>query len=118
MRERFTKLARAVADVAGGPFAFVAALCLVLIWAATGPFFNWSDSHSLIINTITTVVTFLMVFLIQSSQNRDTRALHAKLDELLCSAEAADNKLIDIEHDSDEALEAAREGVAARKDLG
>lgn len=112
----FSTLARKVSDAAGHPYAFGAGLVLIIGWAMLGPMFGWSDSHSLVINTVTTIVTFLMVFLIQSSQNRDTRALQVKLDELLCSIEKADSRLIDIEHGSDEALEAARQAVTARKD--
>jgi low affinity Fe/Cu permease len=111
MMERFTRLARRVSDAAGHPYAFLAGLVLIIGWAVLGPFYGWSDTHSLWVNTITTCVTFLMVFLIQSSQNRDTRALQVKLDELIRVSEQANNKLISIEQDSDEQLAAAREAA-------
>lgn len=116
MMKRFTRLARIVSEWAGSPYAFIAGLVLISGWALLGPFYGWSEAHSLVINSITTVITFLMVFLIQASQNRSERAIQTKLDELLCSVEQADNRLIDIEHDEDEAMEAARRNVAARKD--
>lgn len=113
MLERFAKLSRRVSDATGSPYAFIAALCLVAGWAATGPMFGWSDTHSLVINTITTIITFLMVFLIQSSQNRDTLALHLKLDDLLCSIAQANDQLVDIEHGTDNDLAEARARVTA-----
>lgn len=113
MLEKFAKLSRRVSDATGSPYAFIAALCLVTGWAATGPMFAWSDTHSLVINTITTIITFLMVFLIQSSQNRDTLALHLKLDDLLCSIKEANDSLVDIEHGTDHDLAEARARVTA-----
>lgn len=87
----FDRLARKTAAGVGHPVAFLAAIALVLGWAATGPVFGWSDSHSLFINTATTIVTFLVVFLIQASQNRDSAALQAKLDELIRALPQADD---------------------------
>src|SRR5688572_7759986 len=101
----FFDLARRIACLLGTPTAFVAACATVLLWAAVGPLFGYSDTWQLVINTGTTIVTFLMVFLVQNTQNRDARALHLKLDELLRSIDAARNKLINLENCSDEELE-------------
>jgi low affinity Fe/Cu permease len=101
----FSELARQASDHLGTPFAFGMACSVVLLWAVTGPLFGYSDTWQLVINTGTTIVTFLMVFLVQSTQNRDARALHLKLDEVLRSIGAARNKLIDLEHCTDEELE-------------
>jgi low affinity Fe/Cu permease len=104
MSRIFTKFANAVSAAAGSPFAFIICAACVVVWACTGPLFGFSDTWQLMINTSTTVVTFLMVFLIQNTQNRDNGALHAKLDELIRATEAADNGYIGIEHLSDEEL--------------
>jgi len=85
-----------VADLSGKPFTFVAALALVLVWAVSGPFFGYSETWQLVINTTTTIITFLMVFVLQNSQNRDGKALQAKLDELILTSQAA-NKFVGIE---------------------
>jgi len=79
----FDQLSRHVSEWLGTPVAFVGAIVLVALWAASGPYFGWSDTHQLIVNTGTTILTFWMVFLLQSSQNRDTKAIHTKLDELI-----------------------------------
>jgi low affinity Fe/Cu permease len=89
----------------GSPHAFVGALAVVLVWAITGPLFGFSDTWQLVINTGTTVVTFLMVFLIQATQNRETRALHLKLDELIRVQKKARNLFADLEHATDEELD-------------
>ena len=89
----------------GSYWAFLLAFGIVIIWAATGPMFNFSDTWQLVINTGTTIITFLMVFLIQNTQNRDAKAMHLKLDELISSMKAAHNEMIDIEELSDEQLE-------------
>jgi low affinity Fe/Cu permease len=104
MSKLFTKFANAVSAAAGSPFAFIICAAYVIAWALTGPIFGFSDTWQLVINTSTTIVTFLMVFLIQNTQNRDNGALHAKLDELLRVTEAADNEYIGIEHLTDEEL--------------
>ena len=106
MSKLFTRFANAVAAGAGSPFAFIACMAFVLAWAVTGPLFGFSDTWQLVINTSTTIITFLMVFLIQSTQNRDNGALHAKLDELIRAMVDADNEYIGIEHLTDHELKA------------
>ena len=101
-------LSTRVSEWAGGSSAFAIALGIVLVWAATGPLFHFSDTWQLVINTGTTVVTFLMVFLIQRSQNKDTRAIELKLNELVAAIEGASNRLIGIEELSESDLETLR----------
>jgi low affinity Fe/Cu permease len=103
----FADIATAVAHATGRPLTFVASLALILVWALSGPVFNFSDTWQLIINTGTTIVTFLMVFLIQNTQNRDGAAIQAKLDELI-RASAAKNTYIGIEHLTEEELDELR----------
>lgn len=102
----FHRFAAAVSAAVGSPQAFVLALAAVAGWALTGPLFAFSETWQLVINTGTTIVTFLIVFVIQNAQNRDARAIHLKLDELIASVTAAHNELIDLEDASDEELEA------------
>lgn len=90
--------------ILGTAWAFVVAIAIIVVWAATGHIFHYSDTWQLIINTGTTIVTFLMVFLIQNTQNRDSQAIHLKLDELIRSVSGARNHLVDIERLSDEEL--------------
>jgi low affinity Fe/Cu permease len=104
MNEFFHRFAARTATLAGSPLAFIVAILVVLAWALTGPLFHYSDTWQLVINTGTTIITFLMVFLIQNSQNRDTLALHLKLDELLRAADHARTGLVDLEHASDREL--------------
>ncbi|ARO29874.1 MULTISPECIES: low affinity iron permease family protein [unclassified Rhizobium] len=92
----FSSFATAVAELSGRPFTFIAALMLVLVWAVSGPYFDYSETWQLVINTTTTIITFLMVFVLQNSQNRDGKALQAKLDELILTSQAA-NKFVGIE---------------------
>jgi low affinity Fe/Cu permease len=105
MRDGFRRVAHAVSEATGTPWAFIAALAIVLVWAISGPIFEFSDTWQLIINTGTTVATFLMVFLIQNTQNRDSRAVHLKLDELIRGVRGARTGLVDLENLSDEELE-------------
>jgi low affinity Fe/Cu permease len=101
----FSEVARQASNKLGTPYSFAIACGVVLLWAVTGPLFGYSDTWQLVINTGTTIVTFLMVFLVQHTQNRDARALHLKLDEMLRSIGAARNKLIDLENCTDEELD-------------
>jgi low affinity Fe/Cu permease len=101
----FSEMARHAACAVGSPTAFAVACAAILVWAVSGPIFGYSDTWQLVINTGTTIVTFLMVFLVQNTQNRDARALHLKLDELIRSVQDARNKLIDLENCSDEEIE-------------
>jgi low affinity Fe/Cu permease len=100
----FNRFSAKVTKVTGGAYAFMAAIVIVLVWAVTGPLFKFSDTWQLVINTGTTIVTFLMVFVIQHSQNKDTIALQLKLDELIAASKAS-NKLINVENLTDEELE-------------
>lgn len=102
--ETFRRWACRAAEALGSSWAFFAAVLTIVLWAASGPFFGFSDTWQLIINTGTTVVTFLMVFLIQNAQNRDAKALHLKLDELIHAMKEARNELIDVEDLTDEEL--------------
>ena len=119
MTHLFENLATRVAARAGRPPAFIIALSIVIVWAITGPLFRWSDTWQLVINTGTTVVTFLMVFLIQNAQNRDASAIQAKLDELIRAVSHARNEFIGIEHLAEEDLrkivEALEEDAGSEK---
>jgi low affinity Fe/Cu permease len=105
MNERFHRLAWRVSERVGSPHAFIAAILIVATWAITGPVFHYSNTWQLVINTGTTIVTFLMVFLIQATQNRDGRATQLKLDELIRSQKRARNVFADLEHATDEEIE-------------
>jgi low affinity Fe/Cu permease len=105
----FRKFARHTSSGVGSPWAFTLAAAVIVVWALTGPLFHFSDTWQLVINTGTTIVTFLMVFLIQNTQNRDAVAIHLKLDELIRALKGARNKLVDLEELSDEELEALRQ---------
>jgi low affinity Fe/Cu permease len=107
-KRRFNEFAKRMAAWAGRPSTFFAALLVILLWALTGPFFHFGDTWQLIINTSTTIVTFLMVFLIQNTQNRDTEAMQIKLDELIRSARGAHNALLDLEELDSEELDKIR----------
>ena len=103
-RAAFSHFSRRVANAIGTPYAFAIAFLVVIVWASVGPIFGFSDTWQLVINTSTTIVTFLVVFLIQTTQNRDSKAVHLKLDELIYVISKARNRLIDAEDLSDEEL--------------
>lgn len=105
MNEWFRKFAHRTAEATGSSWAFLLATTTILVWIITGPIFHFSDTWQLVINTGTTIVTFLMVFLIQNTQNRDAKAMHLKLDELIRAMQGARNQLVNLEDFSDEELE-------------
>lgn len=114
MEKQFIKLATAAAKTAGKPWTFLACVAIVLVWALSGPVFGFSETWQLVINTGTTVITFLMVFLIQNTQNRDGAAMQAKLDELLFAVKDAENRFIGIEHLTERELDLILREVEAR----
>jgi low affinity Fe/Cu permease len=101
----FNEIAKLITRIAGRPAMSISAFAIILLWALSGPLFNFSDTWQLVINTGTTIITFLMVFIIQQSQNRDTAAIHLKLNELIAASEKASNRLVDIEDLTEEELE-------------
>jgi low affinity Fe/Cu permease len=119
---RFSIIARRTATLSGRPAVFLLAVAAVVLWGLSGPLFGFSDTWQLIINTTTTIITFLMVFVIQSTQNRDTEAMQLKLDELIRATQGAHNALLDLEHIDDERFHRyrasyARLAAAAREKL-
>ena len=107
--DAFHNFAKHCSTIVGSPWAFILAVIIVMTWVVTGPQFAYSDTWQLAINTGTTIVTFLMVFLIQNSQNRDAKAVHLKLDELIHGVQGARNSLINLENLSDQELEALQQ---------
>ena len=105
MRDLFRRAAERTAHAVGSPWAFLLAVLTIAVWGATGPYFKYSDTWQLIINTGTTIVTFLMVFLIQNTQNRETRIVSLKLDELLRGVEGARTGMVELDHMTDDELE-------------
>jgi len=101
----FDAFSNRVTRITGSPGAFITAFAIIIIWAVTGPVFHFSDTWQLVINTGTTIITFLMVFVIQQSQNKDTVALHLKLNELIAATQGASNRLIDVEELTDAELQ-------------
>ena len=116
-RSWFTRLTKTTAHAAGQPATFIAAVSVIVVWAALGPMYGFSDTWQLVINTGTTIVTFAMVFLIQSTQNRDSEAMQVKLDEIIRAIGNAKNELLDLEELEEEDLDKIRESYAeiARK---
>lgn len=104
-KSAFSSISNRVASAMGSPYAFISAALIVVIWGVSGPFFHFSDTWQLVINTGTTVITFLMVFVVQNTQNRDATAMHIKVDELLRAVKNARTGFVDIEHLSAEELE-------------
>jgi low affinity Fe/Cu permease len=113
LRNTFNRFSHQAATAAGSAFAFLAAVTVIIVWAATGPIFHFSDTWQLIINTGTTIITFLMVFLIQNTQNRDSQVMQLKLNELIRAVHAARNDLVDLEELSDEELHRLQEQFSA-----
>lgn len=109
MNEIFRKIAHRASLLVGSPIAFAFAVMVVLVWSITGPYFGYSDTWQLVINTGTTILTFLMVFLVQNTQNRDGRAMQLKLDELIRSHKSSRNQLLDLENLSDAEMERIHE---------
>ncbi|MEO6049892.1 MAG: low affinity iron permease family protein [Pyrinomonadaceae bacterium] len=105
----FTKFSKVTAHAAVRPMTFIAALTVIVLWAVSGPLFGFSDTWQLVINTSTTIITFLMVFLIQNTQNRDATAVQLKLDELICALKEADNRFLDVEDLDDKDLDERRD---------
>jgi low affinity Fe/Cu permease len=115
--QRFSQFAHATSVWTGNPVAFLLAVAVVIVWIASGPFFNYSDTWQLVINTGTTIVTFLMVFLIQNTQNRDTLAIQLKLSELVLAMKGAENRFAAIEDLSDEELQTLHDDCRARAEM-
>ena len=113
MRDHFQTFSRKISETVGSVWAFLIALVTIAVWAVTGPMFHFSDTWQLVINTGTTIVTFIMVFLIQSTQNRDAKAVHLKLDELIRALGGARNHLVDLENLPEEELEALAQQFSA-----
>ena len=111
MERFFTRIATAISAAAGQPLAFILALTIILVWGLTGPLFGFSDTWQLVVNTGTTIVTFLMVFLIQNAQNRDAAAMQAKLDELLRAVGKARDQFIGVEHLTEREIEMIRRAL-------
>jgi low affinity Fe/Cu permease len=109
MSDTFRKFSHKTSTYVGSPFAFLTAITIIIVWIVTGPIFHFSDTWQLIINTGTTIVTFLMVFLIQNTQNRDAMAIHLKLDELIRSVKGARNSMLELENLKDEELDVLAE---------
>lgn len=114
MHEVFRKFANKTSAATGSSWAFITAVVIIVVWALTGPVFGFSDTWQLVINTGTTIVTFLMVFLIQNTQNRDAKALHLKLDTLIQATKGARNNIVDAEDLSDSELDELKETVTAK----
>jgi low affinity Fe/Cu permease len=109
----FTRFAKRVSLLAGKPATFALAVIIIVVWGVTGPLFHYSDTWQLVINTGTTIVTFLMVFLIQNTQNRDSEAIHIKLDELIKGLHSTNNAMLDLEELDEEQLEEIRQRYVA-----
>jgi low affinity Fe/Cu permease len=116
VKETFRRFATGSSEAAGSPWTFMLALLVIIVWGVSGPLFGFSDTWQLVINTGTTIVTFLMVFLVQNAQNRDAKATHLKLDELIRAVEGARTGLVNLETLSDEQLEKLHQQFEALQD--
>lgn len=114
--EVFRKFASNISTIAGSPWAFCLAVLTVVVWASFGPYYKWSSEHSLFINSFTTIITFLMVFLVQASQNRDSKVMLLKMDAILAALDNASNRLIDLENQSDEVVDQAIEEIKSMRE--
>ncbi len=112
MKELFRKFSNRTSEMVGSPWAFLLAVATIIVWAVSGPLFGFSDTWQLVINTGTTIITFLMVFLIQNTQNRDAKAIHLKLDELIRAIAAARTGMVDLENLSDDELKELQDQFA------
>ncbi len=117
MSVSFDKFSNATAKITGSPASFISAFAIVLVWAVSGPFFHFSDTWQLVINTGTTVITFLMVFVIQQAQNKDTLALQLKLNELIAATKGASNRALNIEDMTEEELKVLKKFYSKLSDL-
>jgi low affinity Fe/Cu permease len=117
MRNKFRQMAERTAHAVGSSWAFLVALLTIVVWAVTGPYFKYSDTWQLFINTGTTIITFLMVFLIQNTQNRETRIVALKLDELLRGVEGARTGMVQLDHMSDDELETVQQEFMRLRDV-
>jgi low affinity Fe/Cu permease len=113
----FEKFSSKITKATGSPYAFLAAFLIIIIWGVSGPFFDYSDTWQLVINTSTTIITFLMVFIIQQSQNKDTMAIQLKLNELIAATKGASNRLVDIEDLTEKELETIKKFYVKLSDL-
>jgi low affinity Fe/Cu permease len=118
MKDLFHKIAQKTSEAVGSAWAFMIAIAIITIWAVTGPIFGYSDTWQLIINTGTTIVTFLMVFLIQNTQNRDAKVIHLKLDELIRVTKSARNHLVDLEDLTDDEIKELEEEFRRLRERG
>lgn len=118
MAKWFATFSRRASDFAGHYLAFVVAVGFVLVWAASGPFFGFSETWQLVINTSTTIITFLMVFLVQSTQNRDSAAMHIKLDEIIAALKETNDRVLDAEDETEEELDAEKRHYEAMSHPG
>ncbi len=117
MSRAFDKFSNSTAKITGSPASFISAFAIVLVWAVSGPFFHFSDTWQLVINTGTTVITFLMVFVIQQAQNKDTLALQLKLNELIAATKGASNRVLNIEDMTEEELKVLKKFYSKLSDL-
>ena len=117
MSKAFDKFSNSTAKITGSPASFISAFAIVLVWAISGPFFHFSDTWQLVINTGTTVITFLMVFVIQQAQNKDTLALQLKLNELIAATKGASNRVLNIEDMTEEELKVLKKFYSKLSDL-
>lgn len=118
MRDLFHKIAQKTSEAVGSAWAFIIAITVIVLWAVSGPIFGFSDTWQLVINTGTTIVTFLMVFLIQNTQNRDAKVLHLKLDELIRVTRRARNHLVDLEDMTDDEIKELEEEFRHLRERG